>query len=185
MCFLLSATTSFAQQDVPLGDNDILRLILTTSFADSGFTVVAPNTGFGIDEDATDVEAIKSSICENFACQGFGVSALLDSLLARNVNSSDITLASSPIDGYIIDYDGTYWRYLAEGDKGWDAWHRDHPNAHGWTQVSLPAYDAESGLCLIFVGTLRGVLAGSGYLLLYRYEDGEFKRLGRVLLWEV
>jgi hypothetical protein len=192
---------SLAHEPVPLNDDDILRLVLSTSFPDSGFTVVVPTTGFGDFgykgfnlADVNHVEAMKSSICKAFAhrgCKefahsGYDVSALLDSLIIRNAKPSNIKLNSCLEKGYFVDHDRTYERYVLRFPKpGWDEWHRDHPKAHGLTQVSLPAYDAKSGLCLIFVGTIRGGLDGAGCLLLYRYEGGLFKLLGRIFLWEV
>ncbi|MGD1047304.1 MAG: hypothetical protein ABR899_00965 [Candidatus Krumholzibacteriaceae bacterium] len=194
-CLLYCTAVSRAQESVHLSDDEILRLVLSTSFPDSGFAVVVPTTGcgdFGLQGiavalgDVKQIEAIKSSICKNFACQGYDVSVLLDSLIARNAMPWNITLDSCLEKGYFVDRNLIYRRYVLRFPKpGWDEWHRDHPKAHGLTQVSLPAYDAKSGLCLIFVGTIRGGLDGAGSLLLYRYEDGLFKLLGRIFLWEV
>jgi len=192
-CLLFCAAVTLAQESVTLKDDDIFRLILSTSFPDSGFTVVVPTTGFGdfgyegFDlGDVNHVEAIKSSICESFACLGYDISVLLDSLIVRNAKPSNIKLGSCLEEGYFIDQDRTYERYVLKFPKpGWDEWHCDHPRAHGLTQVSLPAYDAESGLCLIFVGTIRGGLEGAGCLVLYRYEDGRLGELGRIWLWQV
>jgi hypothetical protein len=192
-CLLCCTAVSLAQDSARLSDDSILHLVLSTAFPDSGFTVVVPTTGFGdfgykgFDlADVNHVEAMKSSICEEFAYRGYDVGALLDSLISRNAKPSNIKLNSCLEKGYFVDHDRSYDRYVLNFPKpGWDEWHRDHPKAHGLTQASLPAYDAKSGLCLIFVGTIRGGLDGAGCLLLYRYEDGLFKLLGRIFLWEV
>ena len=114
---------------------------------------------------------------------GHETGALLGELKKRNRKPSRLLLASSPANGYVIDYDGTFAKYFDRDQGGWEKWYKDNPLAHGYTQVSLPAYDDGTGLVLIYVGTQTHRLAGAGYLLLYQLDHDRLDELARVMLW--
>jgi hypothetical protein len=192
--FLLCGATLSPQASATVADEAILRLVLLASRPDSGYAVIVPTTGFGDfgfegmrnRADVKSVEARKTNICENFLCQGYDISSLLDTFIVRNSSVSQIKLESCVESGYLIDHDKAHVNYFQRNRMpSWKEWHQDHPKAYGLMQVSLPACDAASGFCLVFVGTLRYELAGVGYLILYRYEAGMLKELSRQLLWEV
>jgi hypothetical protein len=76
--------------------------------------------------------------------------------------------------------DGHYLKYFDPNGGGWEKLYKDHPKAHGITTVSLPAHDLKSGMVLIYTGTQTHWLAGSGHIILYKYENGKLKELKRV-----
>jgi hypothetical protein len=49
--------------------------------------------------------------------------------------------------------------------------------------VSLPAYDEEHQLILIYIGYQRHALAGSGDVTLFKNEDRKLKPLGNAIMW--
>jgi hypothetical protein len=94
-----------------------------------------------------------------------------------------LTIESSVKDGYLIDFDKKYEKYFEKGGGGWDKWYKENPKAHGSTTVSLPVYDQKAGLVLVYMGTQSHWLAGSGWVILYRYQNGELKELNRAIMY--
>ena len=83
----------------------------------------------------------------------------------------------------MIDFDGKYKKYFKNDGGGWEKWYKENPKAHGSTTVSLPVYDRKTGCVLEYKGTQSHWLAGSGWVILYKYEKGELKEINRVMLW--
>src|SRR5262249_16177426 len=141
------------------------------------YTVVAAQTETEVAHwDRGDPERIRESkryIAEHLQTEGIEVTELVDRLYARNAKPVRLTLESSPKDGYVIDFDGQYAKYFEKNGGGWEEWHKEKPKAHGYTTVSLPAYDAKTGLVLVYRGTQYDWLAGAGSIILYRYEKGK------------
>jgi hypothetical protein len=135
-----------------------------------GFTVVDPYTA------PVDSEVARIKLDD------YDVGDLFDLLVAINKKSVRLSIKSSPQDGYIIDYDGTYKKYFEENGGGWREWYKDHPDAHGYTQISLPAYDKEKGFVLVYIDIQSDDVVGVGSIDAYRYKDGKLGFLGDVLL---
>jgi len=135
-----------------------------------GFTVVDPYT-------------VPVGIVPSIKLDDYDIGNLVDLLLALNKESVRLSINSSPRDGYIIDYDGTYAKYFEEDGGGWREWHKDHPEAHGYTQISLPAYDKESGLVLVYQDIQSDYLVGVGSIDVYRYKDGKFENICSETRW--
>ena len=104
-------------------------------------------------------------------------------LFERNQKTVRLSIPSDVKHGYIIDYDRKYEKYFDKDGGGWRAWHKEKPKAVCNTQVSRPAYDKKSGLVLLYMGNQADALAGAGFVLLYKYENGRLKELGRVEVW--
>lgn len=110
-------------------------------------------------------------------------SVLLDHFLEVNQNSGNLALKSSPKDGYYIDYDEKYSRYFNCGiGKGWMRLKLCRPGT-ALADVSLPAYDHDTGLILIYLGYSSDALSGSGHIFLFKCENGKLKPLGSVMVW--
>ena len=151
------------------------------------YTVVAPQTRFcsfdPIDpNNLIGVKRTKKYIREELKIKGYDASELIDRLFERNKKSVRLSLESSRADGYVVDYEGEYAKYFKEGGGGLKRWYRDHPTAIGWTGISLPAYDPETGIILVYKDTAIGHYGGGG-LYIYRYESGELKEIASVALW--
>lgn len=165
-------------------DNRLLSLALSQAFNKGGYTVVDPDTGTGhLSSDPKELAQVRKYVAEGLKVPGADVPALLDAFLARNARSVRLTLPSAPERGYLVDYEGTYRKYFENDGGSWPAWHRDHPEAHGSTSVSLPLYDKQAGVVLLTLGTQYDGKAGAGYLIAYRYDGTTLGEISRVMLW--
>ncbi len=186
MALVLAATSGRAAEDKATEqENSLLHLVLKRSYPDGGYTVVSPETRFSdhpYARSAEEIEKSKKSIKEHLKTSGAPVAKLVDHLFERNKKAVRLSLESSPKNGYVID-DGKYEKYFEKDGGGWDKWYKENPKAHGSTTVSLPVYDQKAGLVLVYTGTQTHWLAGSGWVILYKYEKGELKELNKVRMW--
>lgn len=168
-------------------DAAILSLVLQRSFEDNGYTVVLPDTdlftGEGKFTTADQIDQAKKRLAQEFETPGFHASDLIDSLYKRNQKAVRLTVKSAPQRGYIFDYDHHYSKYFEKNGGGWKKLYKQNPKAHGMTTVSLPAHDVKSGLVLVYTGTQSHGLAGSGWIVLYKYQNGKLRELKRVMLY--
>jgi hypothetical protein len=166
-------------------DNQILFLALNRSYKDGGYTIVAPETRLShLDtKDSKEIQQTKKYILDNIEIEGYDLSKLLDHFFERNAISVRLSIKSSLENGYQVDYDRMYEKYFEKNEGGWEQWYKEHPKAHGWTTVSLPAFDPESKIVLLYMGTQSHWLMGSGYIFVFKYDKGILKELKRVMLW--
>jgi hypothetical protein len=169
-------------------DNLLLAKVLEKVFGGgSGFTVVSPKTYFlshmAPFRDGIEQAKAKEKMKEHFKNEGYNIDPLVDLLFERNIRSVRLSLKSSPQNGYFIDYHGEYARYFEgkEGEGG--KLYKKHSKARGQTRISLPAYDPDLHILLLYYGTHADVLAGAGYVVAYRYENAQLNELGRMLIW--
>ena len=165
-------------------DNAILDQILQQEFK-GGFTVVDPLTTLSTlkKEKPEDLARSREYVKAQLKIEGYDIGPLFDRLIKKNLKPVRLSLKSSPEKGYLIDYDGKFESYFKSDGGGWEKWHKENPMTQGWTRVSLPAHDNKVGIVLVYLGTQYDWLAGSGYLIAYKYTDGKLKELGRVMLW--
>jgi hypothetical protein len=166
-------------------DNQILSLALMRLYKDGGYTIVAPETRLShLDpKDTKEIQQTKKYILDNIEVEGYDLNKLLDHFFERNALSVRLSIKSSPENGYLVDYNRIYEKYFEENGGGWEQWYKEHPNAHGWTTVSLPAYDPESKITLLYMGTQSHWLMGAGYIFLFKYDKGILTELKRLMLW--
>jgi hypothetical protein len=143
----------------------LLALVLHECYSNNGYTVVSSEAVLR----GGDSEASKKYIQEHLPRAG----GLVDRLFDRNKRTTRLSIKSFQKDGYVVDYDGRFGKYFEKNGGGWRKWYEENPNAHGFTTVSLPVYDDESGFVLVYKGTQLDWLAGSGWVILYRYETKE------------
>jgi hypothetical protein len=181
---VLASTTWAADSNSTEENNTILKLVLKHSFDDGGYTVVSPDTGFhGGEDSAKEIKERKQYILDNLQTNGVSLGKLVDRLFEQNKKSVRLTIESSLKDGYLIDSGRKFDKYFEKGGGGWDKWYKENPKAHGSTTVSLPVYDKAAGLVLVYTGTQSHWLAGSGYVILYQYKNGELTEINRVMMW--
>jgi len=166
---------------ISIPDNTLLSMIFSGQYSNGGFTVIAPETEIS---HITPDKINKDYIIKNFAHNGYKVEQLMELLFIHNENPTLLTLESSPENGYLIDYDESYKKYFQANGGGWQQWYIDHPNANGYTSVSLPVYDPESGFVMIYKGTQTHNRSGSGWIHLYKYLDGKLEYLTGIILWK-
>ena len=158
-----------------VSDETLLQLVLKRAFTNGGYIVVSPQSE-GVSKEC------KAQVVKELKVQNGEVGELFDKLVKHNQKPVRLALKSSPKDGYLID-DGKYEKYFQKGGGGWERFYKEHPQAHGMTQVSLPVIDAKTGLVLIYYGNQYQGLAGAGWIILFKYEQGKLVELGRSMLW--
>ena len=166
-----------------VSDNQLLKLILTRNYSDGGFTVVSAQTSVDFFLDAKEfiLDKLKES---NVPVPTEVLTKLVNTFIQKNAQVVPLTLESEPEKGYLIDYDGKFKKYF-EGNQsgGWGQWYKENPRAHCSTQVSLPTYNEEHKLMLVYLGQQCDWLMGSGHIVLLKYEDNKLQELRSVMLW--
>jgi hypothetical protein len=185
---LLSVSLCVAQNTKEqVDDNLLLAMVLQKAFGHGGFTVVPPKTFFlsQMTPFRDDIEQTKAKkkIKEHFKNEGYDIAPVVDLLFERNIRPVRLTLKSCPQNGYFIDYQGKYTKYFERKGGGWDKLYKEHPKARGQTRISLPAYDRDLHILLVYFGTQSDWLAGAGYVVAYRYENAQLNELGRITIW--
>ncbi len=173
-------------------DNLILAMVLEKVFGGrGGFTVVSPKTFFATDmapygyvnERTKAHEKMKEQMKEHFSKEGYSIGPLVDLLFERNRRPVKLSLKSCPQNGYFIDYHEKYDKYFKGNGGGWKKLRKENPKARGQTQISLPAYDPDLHILLIYYGTVADRLAGEGCVVAYRYENDQLNELSRIVIW--
>jgi hypothetical protein len=170
--------------EVP-SDETLIARVLERHYDDDGFTVVDPVTTMShLVDKWEDPARRREYLRAELAQAGFAVGPLVDSLFNRNLSAVRLSLNSDPKRGYVLDHDGRFHRYFEVVDgHGWQRWYDENPKAHGYTRVSLPAYDKASRLLLIYIGTQRNWDDGAGFLKMYRFKDGRLEEVWSAGVW--
>ena len=172
----LSFQLAGERKSTPTTD-EILSLVLQHSFEDGGFTVVDPDTEVRhLERIAKDRGVIEVMLDLKYH-------GLVEKFFEKNKKSSRLSLKSDLSKGYVIDYDGKFRRYLEKDGGGWERWHKENPNAHGMTSVSLPVFDENSGIVLVYRGGQSNWRGGGGSLIAYKYKDGKLEFIKSHRIW--
>ncbi|MFH0785115.1 MAG: hypothetical protein V2B20_24600 [Pseudomonadota bacterium] len=83
------------------------------------------------------------------------ISNLVDKFFTRNEDQGRIAVKPSKSDGFQVGTEN-----CGKGDR----------NCRGSSMVSIPVYDGETGLVLVYRSIVYGPLAASGWIFLYRYD---------------
>ena len=131
-------------------------------------------------------EWMQNDVQGGLQIEGFDAKPLVDALYEVNQKSIRLTLPSDEAKGYVIDEDGKYARYFVGNGVSWDKFYDENPKVRGRIWVSLPVYDREKGILLVYVSTeeARG-RAYAGIVIAYQYREGVLKGIYRESLWEV
>jgi hypothetical protein len=181
-----TTTTGFTADDNYLEQaNQILSLLLKSHDSNGDYTVVSPETSTGVDWFDTAEEA-KNYIIDTatrFNTLTYDFTNLANQLYEINLKYKYLTLQSSTKDGYYVDYDGKFSQYFEKDGGGWEQWHQEHPEAHGSTSISIPAYAPKTGYILIYMGTQYDWLMGSGGLYVFKYIHGKLTEIDHSQMW--
>jgi hypothetical protein len=188
ICFLWVSLCVAQTTKEQVDDNLLLAKVLETVFGGrGGFTVVSPKTVFLSDmgpfRDVSEQTEAKERMKRYFKNEGYNIGPLVDLLFERNVKSVRLSLKSFPQNGYFIDYKEKHAKYFEGKGGGWDKLRKENPKARGKTRISLPAYDPELHILLVYFGTQADWLAGAGYVVAYRYENAQLNELVRMTIW--
>jgi hypothetical protein len=176
-------------------ENKILELVLKNFFDRRlGYAVIDPSEQYWHFKDysSQSFESMKNYLINTYKA---GAEDTYDEAIVYNINSTfnkwielnpkapQLTIKSSPQDGYYIDYDGKFSRYFENISSGWMRWHLCRPFVGPSVDISLPAYDPHTGIIIMYIGQQADSLMGAGSIYLFRYQDGELKELNRCQIW--
>ncbi|CAF1476944.1 unnamed protein product [Adineta ricciae] len=159
-------------------DNKLLSLILAEDYPDNGYTVVESKTTlYDVTEDFV--------IFDPLATSNNNGRRLLRALIEKNRESKALTIGSNASKGYVIDKDDKFSKYFIANGGGWDKLYKENPKVRGLTSVSLPVYDRQTSLVLVYKSFSQDYLAGQGDLILYLFDETNesLKELSRRNLW--
>lgn len=161
----------------------LLKLVLHKFTPRRGYIVVSPQSTLteGLSEPGT-ADWLKKTFEGRLRRKDPVVDQLVDQLIARNRQPVPLPLKPDKKARYVVD-DGTYEKYLAENGGGWEKLHADHPMMRNITELSLPAYDPDSGLALVYLGKTWGTREGGGGLILFRYATTRMVVISSISLW--
>ena len=175
-------------------ENEILSKFLTWTNEGGYYVIVDAETEIFLHQDHAEnyreLESMRDWKIEWFSSFGYDISDLYDKFLELNKSSQQLTLKSSVEEGYYVDYDGKFNQYLNElsdevewGESFWYTMKIYFPRFAGFYDVSMPAYDPDTGYVLIYDGYQAGAVLGWGRLNLLKYEDGELTEIIYNELW--
>jgi internalin A len=121
---------------------------------------------------------------QQFKAQGLDVSLLLEALIERNQAPVNLDILSAKEDGYVIDYDGIFESYFINGPMdGWKKIREDLPDFRCYVSISIPVYDKERSIFLVYLGWMAGGLTGSGDIYAFSYDKGKLINIASAQLW--
>jgi len=189
--YIVGEPTSGPEETADTEVNRILSTLFTNFFwSPEQYFVVGPDTDAN-DIDLDFLKEYKTEMIDYYVKKDGSnqrIDEKLDELFRRftleNSPPKRLTLRSSPQNGYYIDYDGKFSRYF-EDDIVW-GWHRMRlcrPSVDSFMDVSLPVYDVDTGLVLMYVGSVGGPMEGAGWLCLFKYIDGKLENIFIEQIW--
>lgn len=66
---------------------------------------------------------------------------------------------------------------------GWDIFYAKYPKSQGHMRLSSVGFNPQLDLALMYVGNMRGPLAGEGFYLLLKKVDGKWRVEGQTMVW--
>lgn len=165
---------------------ELLHSILAQPINTGKFFIVDAQTNSGhIDfTNKNEVKKRKKYIKNNLNISDYDISDLLDYLFEVNKISFDINIESNKKKGYIIDHDNKYNAYFEKGGGGWDRLYEENPNVLGITYVSVPVFDRQNGIALVFKATQKHGKAGVGSIIVYEFKNEKLTKIDSLIIWK-
>jgi hypothetical protein len=162
----LPSQVSLPQNSAYSEENKILGLILANERYGNSYVVVGPVAKIrDLNSDRFNLQTIN----DEFKTRGYDFQKQLEQLVEINQKPIKLNLASND---YALRFDKYYKRWgSADYSSG-----SYHPQVLGYSQVSLPAYDPESGYVLLyssFFSNIHGLPSGGSDIKAYMYRDGK------------
>jgi len=183
-CAITPLACSEMQQDVKKNCN-LLGLILAQNHEEGRYIVVKPKTGLGHLglNNKREINQAKEYIKKNLVIPNYDISPLLGTLFEINRESISLEIGSDIKQGYLIDKENHFSKYFEKNGGGWEKLYQENSKVKGLTTVSIPVYDKNSNIILVYTGTQSHWLAGAGGVIAYRIEGENLIELGNVMLW--
>jgi len=186
---LIGAVCLAGELKTEIRDNEIIALFLQSYYkdvADRGkYVVVSPETSFEYVEDERLMpedrknrwNRLRTYVRDRIRAgeiklDGYDIGPIIDDLFEKNKRKARLSIKSDPKNGYIVDYDGTFEK---SARKYGNQFYKENPNVLELTRVSLPGWNQEHNIFLIYT-------AWNGNLIAYRYEKGTLNEIGRTTL---
>jgi len=192
---VVGAPRNGPKETVNTEENRILEIVLKEYFGGGpGYVVIEPNEKYywSFKNYTPEIfESVKVQLINQYKSN---LKQEPDEIIVQSINSTfekwvvanparpHVTLESSPKDGYYIDYDGKFSRYF-DGGGGWIRWRLFRPGTACSVDISIPAYDPETGIIVMYIGTQGDYLAGAGYIFVAKYTNNDFEILSRDMVW--
>lgn len=166
----------------------LITLILTQELDEGEYHIYSPDMSFGImggQAASTSFGGGEEYLIESFRDQGVEVGKLFEVLFERNQVPERMQIPSSLKDGYIIDYDGYFVSYFENDPEmnGWQRLRNENPGAHAFVTISVPAYDLETGIVLVYIGWQGDWLLGEGRIYAFKYNGIRLMEIASIGLW--
>lgn len=173
------------------GDEVLLKSLLmqpklSGNIPDGSYFIVSPKTTFfhsllDVKDKEIEQTACKlKEIAKNMDCN---FEELLRELIERNRQRITLTVKSDPSNGYLIDYKGEFDTHNFPNWGEWRKWKEKNPNVIANVSLSLPVYNPDSHIILVYSESEDGPWAASGGLVMYKYENGKVTHTGGMALW--
>jgi hypothetical protein len=150
----------------------------------STYEAVLPESSLVLQDDSKEaLESIAGRIRTFAGGADFDVRFLLRKLLRRNKYPSRLTINSSKDSGWIVDYEGNYTPFLQGNEGDWKRMYTLYPKLSAIKQVSLPAYDKNHDIVLLYICRRTFPSSGSGEIHVYRHTGAILQELGKIQTW--
>jgi hypothetical protein len=181
---LISCGKHQIPQDIG-ANTELLKLILSSPNEDGRYTIVSPVTDVGYINirDRKEIKRLRKRLSAQIRIPDYDLTPLVNMFISVNRDSVVLKFESDLEAGYLIDKDGKFEKYFKDGGGGWEKLYKENPKASGMTSVSIPAYDKENGIILVYKGTQHHWLAGAGHIVIYRFKEGNLREIGSVMVW--
>ncbi len=109
---------------------------------------------------------------------------LLDALVAANKDTASVQISGLqfPVPITLVN-DDALSTFFGEKGSYWEGFYKSYPDSQGVTLVSRPVYRSDGKTALAYVGTMSGMLAGEGYLVLLEKSGDTWKVKHRGMTW--
>jgi hypothetical protein len=179
------------QANISLNEEEkMLTLILANLDQENdcyGFTVINPIAKIACLDymDSQEVEVFKNELKE-YQNYSKPMSDLIDKLFELNKQPLALNLSSNLEAGYFIDKKEKFLRYINEDPKrsmdepdfSMVRWDRYHPLADGPLMVSIPAYDRDTGIVILYITGTKEFGYTYNPFFIYKYKDGNLEKVG-------
>jgi hypothetical protein len=170
--------TSFLWGSPPrVSNTEVVEFFLADHAANGRYNVFDPKLSLPVDQDQID------NLRAEFRHQGLPLDDLMSSLSEVNQKPTLLDIPSSPERGYLIDYNGRFQPYFKKDGGGWIRLRQENPQVQALVSLSAPAYNARTGLVMIYVGWVGDSLFGEGDVLVYKYIFGRMIFVTSLVVW--
>ena len=171
------ATATFSQPEI-----DVLHALFGSDSDDTnGYVHLSPETDVGLFDE---YEEWSKSLPRYLARE---MPSIDDTTVASFIRSNARpSLFPRTIDlgpGAKIDFDDEIREIFDLPSDGWDIYYERHPNGYGSATVSRVGFNAENTEALVYYGCQSHWLGGSGFIYLYRLQEGRWQQVSSVMIW--